>query len=73
MPDIKAVMRGVIQASKQPLTMTELFARTMRIMGQNGNVNDLVRACGYEPDDLVYPGENFTSAFRLQVNRIQEE
>ena len=59
------VMRSVIQASRNPLTMRELFTRTMRIMGDSGNADEMARRCGCEPDDIVYKGENFTPVIGL--------
>lgn len=62
--EIDEVMRSVIQASKKPLTVRELFTRTMRIMNETGDADAIARVCGFEPDDLVYQGENFTPAIR---------
>lgn len=58
------VMRSIIQATKSPLTVRDLFSRTMRIMNETGDPDVVARACGFEPDDLVYQGENFTPAIR---------
>jgi len=59
------VMRSIIQASKSPLTVSEMFERTMRIMHETGDPDAISRACGFEPDDIVYKGENFTKAIRV--------
>jgi len=45
--------------------MRELFTRTMRIMGDSGNADEMARRCGCEPDDIVYKGENFTPVIGL--------
>jgi hypothetical protein len=63
--EINDVMRSVIQASKGPLTVRELLERTMRIMNEHGDPDFVAKACGFEPDDLVYKGENFTPAIRV--------
>lgn len=60
-----AVMRSVIQAATEPLTVRELFVRTMRIMDEHGDPDFVARACGFEPDDLVFQGENFKPAIKL--------
>ncbi|HQS59768.1 MAG TPA: hypothetical protein PLU16_15045 [Gallionellaceae bacterium] len=61
------VMRSVIQASKNPLTVRELFTRTMRIMNEHGDPDDIARACGFEPDDLVFRGKNFIPTIRVAL------
>jgi hypothetical protein len=60
-----AAMRAVIQATTGPLTVRELFVRTMRIVGEGGDPDKVARLCGLEPDDLVYVGENFEPAIKL--------
>lgn len=59
------VMRSVLQASKEPITVRELFVRTMRVMGETGDPDKVARLCGFEPDDIVSKGENFTPAIKL--------
>lgn len=60
----KEVMRAVLQAANGPLTMREWFTRTMRITGETGDPDKIARACGFEPDDIVKRGENFTPTIR---------
>lgn len=63
--DINEVMKSVIQASKEPLKVRDLFERTMRIMNEHGDPDFVARACGFEPDDLVFMGENFTPVIKV--------
>jgi hypothetical protein len=63
------VMLSIIESSKHTLTMRELFLRTMMIMGETGDADELLRKCGYEPDDVVFKGENFTPAVRIIPNQ----
>lgn len=59
------VMRAVLQAAKKPITVRELFVRTMRLMGETGDPDKVARMCGFESDDIVSQGENFTPAIKV--------
>ncbi len=63
------VMLSIIESSKHTLTMRELFLRTMMIMGETGDADELLRKLGFEPDDVVFKGENFTPAVRVIPNQ----
>lgn len=65
MTDHAEVMKAVLQAAKEPISARELFARTMRLMGETGDPDEIARKCGFEPDDIVYRGENFSPAIKL--------
>jgi hypothetical protein len=58
-------MKSVLQAANEPITVHELFVRTMRLMNETGDADNIARMCGVEPDDIVYQGENFSPAIKL--------
>lgn len=58
-------MRSVLQTARAPITVREMFIRTMRLMNETGDADDLARKCGFEPDDIVYRGENFMPVIRI--------
>jgi len=58
-------MRAVLQATSGQITVREWFTRTMRLMNETGDADEIARKCGFEPDDIVRRGENFKSAIEI--------
>lgn len=61
----KDAMLAVLTGCGGLITAREFFARTMRLMNETGDPDQVARECGLEPDTLLRPGKAFTPTFRV--------
>lgn len=61
----KDAMLAVLTGCGGQITAREFFARTMRLMNETGDPDQMARECGLEPDTLLRPGRTFTPTFRV--------
>lgn len=64
--DIKKAMNAVIQsAGDEGMNIVTLFERTMRLLGESGDPQQMALDCGYSLDDRVRAGTNYQPAIRV--------